>query len=59
MMIRKAKPEDAPALAGFAVKLWNGHSVTEMANMFEKLLSGGNAVCFLQYVGGNAIGFAQ
>ena len=59
MMIRKAKQDDTLALAGFAVKLWEGHSVTEMTNMFETLLSGDNAACFIPYVDGKAIGFAQ
>ena len=58
-MIRPAKPEDAMTLAGLAMKLWKEHSITELSNMFEKLLPGGNAACFLQYVDGKAIGFAQ
>ncbi len=58
-MIRPAKPEDAMTLAGFAVKLWEGHSIPEMANLFENLIPSDNAVCFLQYVDGKAIGFAQ
>ncbi len=58
-MIRQAKAEDATTLAGFAVKLWGGHSVEEMAHQFEDLLSGDDAACFLQYVDGKAAGFAQ
>lgn len=58
-MIRQAEPGDAMTLAELAVKLWKGHSVRELSDMFEALISGGNAACFLQYVGGKAIGFAQ
>ena len=58
-MVKQAKPGDAMTLAGLATKLWKGHSIPEMANMFENLISDDNAVCFLQYVGGKAIGFAQ
>ncbi len=58
-MIKQAKQKDSMTLAGFAMKLWTGHSITEMANMFENLISDDNAVCFLQYVDGKAIGFAQ
>ena len=58
-MIRPAKPADAMTLAGLAMKLWKEHSITELSNMFEKLLPGDDAACFLQYVDGKAIGFAQ
>ena len=58
-MVKQAKPGDAMTLAGLATKLWKGHSIPEMANMFENLISDDNAVCFLQYVDGKAIGFAQ
>ena len=58
-MIKQAKPEDIMTLAGFAMKLWTGHSFTEMANKFKKLISCDHAVCFIQYVDGKAIGFAQ
>ena len=58
-MIKQAKPDDAITLAGLAIKLWKGHSIPEMANMFENLISDDNAVCFLQYIDGKAIGFAQ
>ena len=58
-MIKQAKPDDAITLAGLAIKLWKGDSIPEMTNMFENLISDDNAVCFLQYVDGKAIGFAQ
>ena len=58
-MVKQAKPGDAMTLAGLATKLWKGHSIPEMANMFENLISDDNAVCFLQYVDGKAIGFVQ
>ena len=58
-MIKQAKSDDAMTLAGLAIKLWKGQSIIEMSYMFENLISGDNAVCFLQYVDGEAIGFAQ
>ena len=58
-MIKQAKPDDAMTLAGLAMTLWKGNSIKEMSNMFESLISDDNAVCFLKYVDGKAIGFAQ
>ena len=58
-MTKQAKSDDAMTLAGLAIKLWKGQSIIEMSNMFENLISSDNAVCFLQYVDGKAIGFAQ
>ena len=58
-MVKQAKPGDAMTLAELAMKLWKGHSIKELSKMFDDLISGDNAVCFLQYVDGKAIGFAQ
>ena len=58
-MIKQAKPGDTIPLAELAMKLWKGHSSKELAKMFDDLISCDNAVCFLQYVDGKAIGFAQ
>ena len=58
-MIKQASPDDAMPLAELAMKLWKGHSIQEMSKMFDALLSGDDAVCFLQYVDGKAVGFAQ
>ena len=58
-MVKQAKPGDAMTLAGLATKLWKGHSIKELSKMFDDLISDDNAVCFLQYVGGKAIGFVQ
>ena len=58
-MIKRAKPGDAMPLAELAMKLWKGHSIKELSKMFDDLISCDNAVCFLQYVDGKAIGFAQ
>lgn len=58
-MIKSAKKEDAMILAELAIKLWKDNSLLEMSNEFEKLIGYDSAACFIKYVDGKAIGFAQ
>ena len=58
-MIRKAKAEDAGALARLAVQMWTDHDPEEPAEEFDSLLTADEAVCFLKYAGDKPVAFAQ
>ena len=58
MMIRKAKMDDAPALARLSLKLWPEHEMEEMIREFEALLVDENVALFLAEEESEA-GFAQ
>ena len=56
-MIRRAKKEDIPALAGLAAKMWSG-TAEELAGEFGGIF-GGDAAFFLCEEDGAAVAFAQ
>lgn len=58
-MIYKATLRDAPALAGLAALLWEGHSAEEHLQDIAETIKKHDAAFFLCSVGGEAIGFAQ
>ena len=58
-MIYKAKKEDSFAIAGLAVLMWNSHTVEELAEEFEKIISNEESAVFLLSLDNQAIGFAQ
>ena len=58
-MMKRAKAEDAKALADLAIQMWTEHDIEDMAEEFRKLLMNEEAVCFIKYEGEKPIGFAQ
>lgn len=58
-MIKRAELKDAPELAKVAVRLWDSHELGSLQKEFEEMLSSDSAACFLKYVDGEPIGFAQ
>ena len=58
-MIRKAETNDAATVAELALLLLPEHSLEELTEEFEELISQDDATCFLAYAGDTAVGFAQ
>ena len=58
-MIKSAIKSEAKILAELAIQLWNNHTVLELEEMFENLIQGDKAICFIKYVDNIAVGFAQ
>jgi len=58
-MICRATMENARAVAGLAVKMWDENTIEEMTAEFEMIIEDKDAAVFLYYDGGKAIGFAQ
>lgn len=58
-MIKKATESDMPALAELAIQMWDDATLSELEEHFAELINCDDAVCFLKYVEGNSIGFAQ
>ena len=58
-MIKKATESDIPALAELAIQMWDDATLSELEEHFAELKNCDDAVCFLKYVEGNPIGFAQ
>ncbi len=58
-MIKQAMENDSVALAKLANQMWGGKEITERAEEFKELIESENATCFLKYVDGEAVGFAQ
>ncbi len=58
-MIRRATEIDASALAKLAIQMWDDSTLSELEANFAELIRNENAVCFIKYVEGNPIGFAQ
>ena len=58
-MILRGVQEDALPIAHLAVKMWDGHSVQELAAEFEALLSQDDTAFFLYRNSEKVIGFAQ
>lgn len=58
-MIKKATKDDALTLAKLAIQMWEDNVLEELAEEFAKLVNSEDAACFLKYVEGKAVGFAQ
>ena len=58
-MIKRAKTEDADALAGLAIQMWTEHIPEDLAEEFRRLVTNDDAVCFIKWVDDKPIAFAQ
>ena len=58
-MVRKAKAEDAEALAGLAIQMWGDHTIADLADEFRGIVAKEDAVCFIKLVDDKPIAFAQ
>lgn len=58
-MIIRATETNALALAKLAIQMWGSHTLSELEADFAEIISRENAVCFMKYVEGKPIGFAQ
>ena len=58
-MIRKAKENDAAAIAALALQLWPDNTLEEFTKAFSKLVLAQEAAVFLAFHGEIPIGFAQ
>lgn len=58
-MIKRATKEDAVTLAKLAIQMWEENVLEELAEEFAEMVSSEDAACFIKYVGGEPVGFAQ
>lgn len=58
-MIKRARTEDAEALAGLAIQMWPHHDLEALAEEFRQLVTNDEAVCFIAYVDDKPIAFSQ
>ena len=58
-MIRRADIKEAEILAALAIQMWSDHDSEELAEEFRDLIQNTDAACFLKYIGGRPIAFAQ
>jgi len=58
-MIKQATQKEAMSLAKLAIQMWEDNELEELAEHFEGLVTSEEAACFLKYVDGEAVGFAQ
>ena len=58
-MIKRAEKEDAGALAALAAQMWTDHGPDELAAEFRELIPNEEAACFLKFVDGRPVAFAQ
>ena len=58
-MIKKAEKNDMYTLAKLAVKMWDSHTVEELANDFSEINASDEAQFFIKYVQDIPVGFAQ
>ena len=58
-MIRKAQIQDAEAIAGLAVRMWDDHDPNDLANEFRELINAEGSACFIKCVDGKPVAFAQ
>ena len=58
-MIKQAEKTDSAILAELAMRLWNGHSLSELQHEFQILTGNPDAACFISFVENKPIGFAQ
>lgn len=58
-MVKRARIEDAEALAGLAIQMWTEHAPEDLAEEFRQLAMNDDAACFIELVGDKPIAFAQ
>lgn len=58
-MIRKAKTEDAGALAGLAIQMWTDHDPEDLEEEFRELTANDEAACFIEFIDDKPAAFAQ
>ena len=58
-MVKRARIEDADALAGLAIQMWTEHALEDLAEEYRQLAMNDDAACFIKYVGDKPIAFAQ
>ncbi len=58
-MIKRANTEDADVLAALAIQLWTDNDPDHLAEEFRALVRNEDAACFLKYVDGRPVAFAQ
>lgn len=58
-MIEKAAVKDAPVIAQMAAKMWNSHTVEELAKDFAGIIGQEESVIFWLSIDNRAVGFAQ
>ena len=58
-MIRRARIEDAKALADLAIQMWTDHDLQDLTEEFRQLVMNEDAVCFIKYADDRPIAFAQ
>ena len=58
-MIKRARIEDAEALAGLAIQMWTDQVLEDLTEEFRQLVMNDDAVCFIKYVDDKPIAFAQ
>ncbi len=58
-MITRAIETNAPDLAKLAIQMWSDTTLAELETSFAELISNENAACFMKYVAGKPVGFAQ
>ncbi len=58
-MIKRADIEDAEALAALAIQMWTDNDPVGLTEEFRELIKNEEAACFLKYIGGRPIAFAQ
>ena len=51
--------EDAAALAALAIQMWTDHDPDGLTEDFRELIKNEDAACFLKYIGGRPVAFAQ
>jgi len=58
-MVHKATKRDCRVLAELAVQMWDSHTVDELEAEFLETLNDEQSACFIKYIKGLPVGFAQ
>lgn len=58
-MIKKATRQDNLILAQLAIYMWSNHTLDELSEDFSGILENENVCCFIKYIDGIPVGFAQ
>jgi len=58
-MINRAIIEDTKTLADLAIQMWTDHDLEDLIEEFHQVVMSDDAACFIKYVDGKPIAFAQ
>ena len=58
-MIKRAELKDANVIAELAIQMWTEHDLDELMEEFRELIMKEDAACFIKYIDGRPIAFAQ